>query len=137
MMHIGFYQNSFRARYCALITEAINWQHNLSMNQWYHVVYTLNFPHLKLYIDGKLSNSIDNVQNLISIVPNTKNIRMGRWSNSDTYFKGKIDDTRFYNNSISSAQVKQNYIVGLSSILSKGLISKEEYNIRIETLSQK
>ncbi|MGI6340746.1 MAG: LamG-like jellyroll fold domain-containing protein [Minisyncoccales bacterium] len=138
MLYIGFYQNNFRTRYCALFPEEIVWKHDLSMNKWHHVVYALNFPHLKLYIDGKLFNSNDNVQNLLSVVPNTKSIRIGNWSSvNDTYFKGKIDDTRIYNDSISSAQIKQNYIAGLDSLLSKNLISKEEYNQRIKGLSSK
>ena len=138
MLHIGFYQNNFITRYCALSPEKIVWEHDLSMNKWHHVVYTLNFPHLKLYIDGKLFNSNDNVQNLLSVVPNTKSIRIGNWSSvNDTYFKGKIDDTRIYNDSVSSAQIKQNYIAGLDSLLSKNLISKEEYNQRIKGLSSK
>jgi len=137
MIHIGFYQNTFRARYCALIAESVNWQHNLSMNEWHYIVYTLNFPHLRLYIDGKLSNSSDTVQNLLSIVPNTKNIRIGNWSSTnDTYFKGKIDDTRIYNGSISSARIKQNYIAGLNSLFAKGLISEEEHSFKINSLSK-
>ncbi|MGI6340770.1 MAG: hypothetical protein ACOX0B_01015 [Minisyncoccales bacterium] len=48
-----------------------------------------------------------------------------------------MDDVRIYNAALSSSQIKQNYIAGLGSLLSKELISKEEYNARIEALSQK
>ncbi|MDD4358337.1 MAG: LamG domain-containing protein [Candidatus Pacebacteria bacterium] len=53
------------------------------------------------------------------------------------YANGLIDDVRIYNAAISSSQIKQNYIAGLNSLLGKGLISQEEYNQRIENLSQK
>jgi len=51
-----------------------------------------------------------------------------------SFFNGLIDEARLYSAVLSSAQIKQNYIAGLDSLLSKGSISKEEYNQRIETL---
>ena len=50
-------------------------------------------------------------------------------------FNGLIDDVRIYNAALSSSQIKQNYIVGLNSLLANNNISKEEYLSRIENLS--
>jgi len=36
---------------------------------------------------------------------------------------------------LSSAEIKQNYIAGLNSMLSNGNISKQEYNERINELA--
>ncbi len=46
-----------------------------------------------------------------------------------------IDDVRIYNAALSSAQIKQNYIAGLNSMLANGNISKQEYNERINNLA--
>jgi hypothetical protein len=48
-----------------------------------------------------------------------------------------MDNIRLYNAVLSSSQIKQNYIAGLNSLLSKGVISKNDYNSRIEFLSLK
>jgi len=53
------------------------------------------------------------------------------------FFDGLIDDVRIYNSALSSAQVKQDYIAGLDSLMSKNLISKQDYNQRIESLGLK
>ncbi len=50
-------------------------------------------------------------------------------------FNGCMDEVKVYNAALSSAQIKQNYIAGLNSMLSNGTISKEEYNERISTLA--
>jgi len=52
-------------------------------------------------------------------------------------FNGYMDEIKVYNAALSSSQIKQNYIAGLDSLLSKNLISKEEYNQRIKGLSSK
>ena len=51
------------------------------------------------------------------------------------FFKGLVDDFRIYNAALSTAQIKQNYIVGLNSLLANGNISKEEYNQRLNNLA--
>jgi len=137
MMHIGFYKNTFRARYCGNISESKTWSHNISSNEWHYIVYTLNFPKLKLYINGKKVNNEDNLQYLVSFTPNTKNIRIGRWSANDTYFKGKIDNTKIYNTALPESQIKQNYLAGLNNLYAKGLISEIEYREKIKELSLK
>jgi prepilin-type N-terminal cleavage/methylation domain-containing protein len=51
------------------------------------------------------------------------------------FFSGSLDDIRIYNASLSSSQIKQNYIAGLNSMLANGNISKQEYNERINALA--
>jgi len=57
--------------------------------------------------------------------------------NGSRSFDGYIDDVRIYNVLLSSAQIKQQYVAGINSLLANNNISKEEYNLRIESLSQK
>jgi len=56
---------------------------------------------------------------------------------STWHYKGYIDDIRIYSASLSFTQIKQNYIAGLDSLLSKNLISREEYSQRLSKLSLK
>ena len=51
-------------------------------------------------------------------------------------FDGLIDDVRVYNTILSTAQIKQEYIAGLNSLLANNNISKEEYDQRIESLAK-
>jgi prepilin-type N-terminal cleavage/methylation domain-containing protein len=50
---------------------------------------------------------------------------------------GYLDDIQIYNAALSSSQIKQNYIVGLNSMLINGNISKEGYNQRLFDLALK
>jgi len=52
-------------------------------------------------------------------------------------FKGMLDEIRIYDKALTSAQVKQEYIAGLNSLLANNNISKEEYNQRLNSLAQK
>jgi len=54
---------------------------------------------------------------------------------SATYLKGRIDEVRLYNAVLSSAQIKQQYVAGLNSLLAKGSISKEEYEQGLNNLA--
>ena len=51
------------------------------------------------------------------------------------FFDGSIDDVRIYDAILTNAQIKQNYIAGLDSLLSSGNILKEDYNNRINELA--
>ena len=55
--------------------------------------------------------------------------------NGTRSFDGYIDDVRIYNVLLSLAQIKQQYIAGLDSLLANGNISKEEYNQRLDSLA--
>ncbi|MGI6341046.1 MAG: LamG-like jellyroll fold domain-containing protein [Minisyncoccales bacterium] len=102
-------------------------------NQWHHVIGGINNEgKYFLYVDGLSQETL--MPN--SILNWTGNIKIGLYSYSTlSYFSGLIDDVRIYNAALSSAQIKQNYIAGLNSMLSNGTISKEEYNQRINALA--
>jgi len=52
------------------------------------------------------------------------------------YFSGKIDDVRIYDDALSSSRIQNQYIAGLNFLLSKGQISKEEYNSNLSNLAK-
>jgi len=114
-----------------------------TINTWENhvlIVTPRESPHIKHYTDANFNN-----ENYVEIPENTGSISnmydlLIGYSNAggvNRYFNGLMDNVRIYNAALSSSQIKQNYIAGLGSLLSKELISKEEYNARIEALSQK
>ena len=95
-------------------------------------------------INGVTSNFFNG---LIDEVRVYNNVNAGNFKNSNNLYigarqglsvqfvSGLIDDVRIYNAALSSSQIKQNYIAGLDSLLSKGNISKQEYNERLSGLA--
>ena len=103
------------------------------LNQWtyFNIVVDDANNKVKFYVNGKLeTNATDSEP-----IANWDNEWiLGQRGNSTNYFKGFMDCLQVYNAALSSSQIKQNYIAGLGSLLSKGSISKDEYNKRIEKL---
>lgn len=52
-----------------------------------------------------------------------------------SYFEGLIGNIKIYNASLSSSQVKQEYVADLYLLLNKKLISKEEYFEKVNNLA--
>jgi len=101
---------------------------------WTYVVGVQDRTAAKIYVNGIKANSANNAD--ATVIDNPANALVGAYSGTPTYFfKGLMDDIRIYDAALSSAKVKQNYIAGLDSLLSKSLISKQEYNERINNLA--
>ncbi|MDD2391903.1 MAG: prepilin-type N-terminal cleavage/methylation domain-containing protein [Bacilli bacterium] len=103
----------------------------IKINDWSFIVVSANSSRISLYVNGKLSNYKDFATNFV-----INNMHIGHTFYA-TYFNGLIDDARIYDTPLSSAQIKQEYIAGLNSLLANNNISKEEYNERIEEMSSK
>jgi len=104
----------------------------VSLNDWNFIVWTYDGLNSKLYNAGNVL-SYPRSGNLTY---DTNKLRIGLdGPYGGSSFDGLIDDVRIYNAALSSAQIKQNYIAGLDSLLSNGNISKEDYNQRISELS--
>ena len=107
----------------------------LNENQWNYIAITrdLTLGNMKLtwFINGEKANS--GGANYSSATSSDLSFYIGRGYCSN--YVGRMDEIRIYNTSLSFANVKQNYIAGLNSMLSNGSISKEEYNERINTLA--
>jgi len=105
-----------------------------SLNNWIHIVGSFDNISKKqeVFINGiSLANRTYNVE---INNPNEKTI-IGNCAFLDAFFNGLIDDVKIYNSALSSSQIKQNYIAGLDSLLSKESISEEDYNQRINALA--
>ncbi|MDD4358911.1 MAG: LamG domain-containing protein [Candidatus Pacebacteria bacterium] len=113
---------------------------NINLNQWNNLVVVFNQieNYVLFYVNGsKFIGNVDFLEKPIRLSPELQDYNIGRLGGATTKFNGLIDDVRIYDAALSSSQIKQNYIAGLNSLLSKGLISEGEYNERIESLSQK
>ena len=101
-------------------------------NIWNHAVLIQNGNAITGYLNGKALTTFNMTGNMGGFYYGY--FRVGNYTHSSYLYDGFIDDVRVYNTSLSSADIRKNYGLGLNSLLSKGSISKEEYNKRIEKL---
>ena len=107
---------------------------SVGANNWHFAVATYQVgAGSKLYLNGVIKNNSNSFTG--DIVYDTCSFLIGKLYSNYYFYNGLIDDTRIYNTVMSSSQIKQNYIAGLDSLLSKGSISKEDYNQRINELA--
>jgi len=107
---------------------------DLSDGRWHHFVIVSSPTMFSLYSDGmqtyQASPNTDTVNQTFNYIGVEQSQVTYIYGN---YFTGLIDDIRIYNTALSSAEIKQNYVAGLSS----GNMSKEDHNQRIEKLDSK
>ena len=61
------------------------------------------------YKDGVLDNTVSNVVGPIQAGVSTLRLGARTYSGAEDYLNGKLDDTRLYNRTLSSAEVTQIY----------------------------
>ena len=108
----------------------VGWN-GLEIGRWTYMVATASPTKTRLYINGDLKDN----GNGLSI--NLSSVRIAARYTNVNYFNGLMNDVRIYDTALSSSQIKQNYVAGLDSLLSKNLISKQEYDQKIKNLSLK
>ncbi|MFH1392646.1 MAG: LamG-like jellyroll fold domain-containing protein [bacterium] len=94
----------------------------LKNQQWYHLAVAVG-PDAKarIYVDGSYKTQMDtNGGNLTysAGLPHT----LARYYSGGTYFNGRLDDVRVYNQSLTSAQIEKLYVQGLEK--HQNLVSK-------------
>ena len=109
--------------------------YNMPLNTFLYMTNVYDGVNLKLYINGVYINSI--AAAVSSIGTTSTNLQIGRYISGIEYFTGIMDDIRIYDAALPTSQIKQNYIAGLDSLLSKSLISKDEYGQRLSELALK
>jgi prepilin-type N-terminal cleavage/methylation domain-containing protein len=111
----------------------------LSINTWYHIVgtYDSSINKFKFYINGVMDKE-DSTTSTGSIVGNGVTVNLGYYNSGfPNRFIGTMDQVRVYNKAIPVSQIKDNYYVGLNSLLINGGITKEEYLSRINNIANK
>ena len=102
-----------------------------SVNNWHYLVVIYTSGSQKIYVNSKEeANRIATD----TITYYNQPVWIGK-SNFGTTKQVVIDDVRFYNAVLSSAQIKKQYVAGLDSLLAKGNISEEEYNQKLNALA--
>ena len=100
--------------------------------KWTHVIYWCNGSEERWYINGILSGS----PHVFTDAEWDQTFKIGQYDLAHYAYKGRIDDVKVYNNAFSAQNIKKEYLLGLSSLLNNGSISKEEYNKRLKMLAK-
>jgi len=100
-------------------------------NEWLYIVGTYNGTTYRIYVNGVEMPT----QGATGTNTSTSSLFIGARNDGDQHMNGYIDDVKIYDTALTLSQIKQNYVVGLNSFLSKGLISEGDYNERILSLS--
>jgi len=139
-----FSDNNWNEGYVALQSNQISarWgsgiiSHSANPEQrWYFITIThkmdltANVYRFHLYIDGQYVGSMapSTIPMATSYGPDST-LRIGK------FWNGLIDNIMIYDETLSSSQIREQYISGLNLMFSNGIISKEDYNLRIEELT--
>ncbi|CAH0994320.1 hypothetical protein EMA8858_00429 [Emticicia aquatica] len=99
----------------------------LNLNQWYHVVVTMDNVSYNLYVDGKLVDS--SPSSCTTMTYGTPSAYIGVRNGGLSPFTGIIDDVRIYNRSISVDEVKSiRYTRGCRTKCPETLSINDTYN---------
>ncbi|MFZ3054838.1 MAG: LamG-like jellyroll fold domain-containing protein [Minisyncoccales bacterium] len=110
-------------------------------NDWHFIGFSYDTGTLSLYVDGVVADVTlvaDGTCN--SLFDSDANLTIGcaLSSGSETnLFVGNIDDTRLYNDSVPTSQIKEMYYSGLNNLLANGSIGIDEYKDRMGELAIK
>ena len=109
----------------------------VTTNKWHHIVAThktLSFQ--RFYIDGvRVADASDITWSPLVVAGNYGWVIGGSdWSVSSAYYKGLIDDVRFYDDAISISQIQQNYYLGINKLYKNNGIGFIEFNQRLVEL---
>ncbi len=96
----------FMTRKCGpLGTNQVTSPSTVTPNLWYHVVSTIDNSAVKLYVNGVLQGTASSTFNGFDFVSG-KNVILGGTNESyNAPFSGSIDNARFYNRTLSAAEV--------------------------------
>ena len=97
-------------------------------NKWHYLVGVYNpSTFLKIYVDGKLSNTVTSGIPS-SLNASTHGFHIGYYySNGNSYFAGSIDDVHVYSAIVPALQIKEKYYSGLTKLLVSKEIFQKEY----------
>jgi len=105
-------------------------------NVWYNIVVVFNRANtvndnIQAYINGvKQVESVD----IHSWTLNVRNYIPTYIGGSASYFAGKLDDIRIYNQAIPLSEINQNYYIGINGLFKNQGISLDDFNQRLVEL---
>jgi prepilin-type N-terminal cleavage/methylation domain-containing protein len=96
---------------------------------WTHIVAVRDGSRILAYADGVLKST---QTNSIGSVVNGTNIFFGRRASSaGSYFDGRIDQVRFYNQPLLLSQIRRDYLAGLDRLLASGQMAEKDYQEKL------
>lgn len=110
---------------------------------WHYFVGSFDGRYAKVYFDGALADTHDYVTIYPLAYSYANSLLIGAEAGAGTgsagngYFTGRIDEVRIYNEGVTASQIKEQYYLGLSSLLTNKQITSEEYLSRIKDVSKK
>jgi prepilin-type N-terminal cleavage/methylation domain-containing protein len=104
-------------------------------NGWHYFVGTYDGRYIRAYFDGNLTDTHDAGANYAITYSVDNTLFVGAEATTTIpaapYLIGKIDEFRIFNESVPISQIKEQYYLGLNSMLVSRTINKEEYLSRI------
>jgi prepilin-type N-terminal cleavage/methylation domain-containing protein len=102
-------------------------------NNWHHVVWTVDSSrNAKFYLDGIQNGSVTVIATSTEMYYGS----IGRGYNNNAYsWNGYIDELRVFSETLTSSQIKEQYYVGLNSLLASGGIAEGEYLEKIKAIA--
>ena len=89
------------------IRNAISPTH-INTYQWYHVVGTYDGEYQKLYINGVLDKTVENITGITANISGP--VLFGTGAKQKHFFDGVIDEVRVYNHALSADVIYQHYL---------------------------
>lgn len=111
----------------------------VSAGKWHHIAatYSKSQAFQRLYLDGVKVADTSNFSWTPLVVSGSYGWVVGYadWAASYAFYKGLIDNVRFYSAPLSISQVREQYYAGLNKLLAGGIIDIKEYNQRLKEIS--
>ncbi|MFA5432509.1 MAG: LamG-like jellyroll fold domain-containing protein [Candidatus Paceibacterota bacterium] len=113
---------------------------SLQLNTWYNIVGVIGVGGQKIFVNGQQENINTSVViswnggTLFDISFNA--VTAGETNLAADHFNGLIDEVRIYNAVIPTSQIKEQYYVGLNSLLANGSINNKEYKEKINSVAR-
>ena len=99
----------------------------VKLNTWQHIAATFNGTTTKLYIDGKLNSSCNFTE--FNISTNSMPLYLGHYpyQNNQYSYKGKLDEVKIYNRTLSAQQINALYNNRTDQIVSQETTAGETW----------
>ena len=98
---IGLYVRVNGTNYDDVLTATSSW----TASSWYHIVVTFDGTDFKIYVNGKLENTVNHSgKHLVA-----SGAYFGSKLGQEFFFDGKLDDIRFYNYALAAGKVTALY----------------------------
>jgi prepilin-type N-terminal cleavage/methylation domain-containing protein len=109
---------------------------DINDNKWHYIVFVVDRDdNFYVYVDGNLDGSpYDISSHFAENWVETATLYVGVRNPGSSMFIGYIDDIRIYNTVVPVSQIKENYYIGLNSLLANGNINNTEYQRRLVNL---